>query len=87
MRALKQNLSIRSQSALIIFLLAIGWLVGGSFNVGFHGAEGVVDIIFWAVPLFTLILVVSYFLSGRQHKAWFFTAIAAVVISFVIMVL
>jgi hypothetical protein len=84
---LKQSVSVRSQSAFIIFLLAVGWVLGGSFDISIRGADGIVNIISWAIPIFTLILVVSYFISGRQHKSWFFTAVAAVVISFVIMAL
>ena len=87
MHALKQNVSIRSQSALIIFMVAIGWLFGGSFDFGFRGMEGVVDVVFWAIPILTLLLLISYFVSGRQHKGWFYAAMFIVVASFLIMTL
>lgn len=85
MHTLKHSVSIRSQSAFIIFLLAVGWLLGGSFDIHLGGdiIEGIVAIIFWAIPILTLILLISYFISDRAHKGWFFTAIVAVVISFV----
>jgi hypothetical protein len=87
MHTLKQSVSIRSQSALIIFMVAIGWLFGGSFDIRFRGMEAIVEIVSWAIPIFTLLLLVSYFGSGRQHKGWFYSAVFIVVASFLIMFL
>jgi hypothetical protein len=82
MDTLKQNVSIRSQAIFVISLVVLGWLSGfaeSQFATSF--LAGVVDIISYATPIFTLILIVSYFLSGRAHARWLYLAVLSVIAS------
>jgi hypothetical protein len=88
MHTLKQNISIRSQAAFVIALVAFGWLAGSvQAQTGSSSWAGVVDIVWYAIPIFTLILLACYFLSGRAHPSWFYAAVLVVIGSFLIMIL
>ena len=53
MHTLKQNISIRSQAAFVIALVAFGWLAGSvQAQTGSSSWAGVVDIVWYAIPIF-----------------------------------
>jgi len=90
MQASRRSVSIRSQSVFLILLLVVGWLFGSTdlrFGMSSILREGIADVAFWTIPIFTLILLVSFFRSNRAHRRWFYLALGAVVVSYIAMTL
>jgi hypothetical protein len=87
MHTLRQNISIRSQAVLIFALIAVGW--SSAFIEVHSWFWSCVDnfIFLQVVPILTLILLASFFLSGRVHARWFYSAMLVVVAAYAVMIL